>query len=95
MRKIQENDTRTVILDIREAVDWRHGHIAGALNIPYEQIEARLDELPAKDVPIVIADDQGLRASGIAQLLDARGWRKLFALNDGMEAYKGPRETGG
>ncbi len=46
-------------------------------------------------ISIVIADDQGLRASGIAQLLDARGWRKLFALNDGMEAYKGPRETGG
>lgn len=95
MRKIQENDTRTVILDIRESVDWAHGHIAGAINIPYQEIEARLDELPDKDVPVVIADDQGLRASGIAHLLNAAGWRKLFALNDGMEAYKGPRETSG
>jgi len=94
MRKIQENDVRTVILDIRDSVDWRHGHIAGALNIPYREIEQRLDELPGKDVPIVIADDQGLRASGIAGILDAAGWRKLFALNDGMEAYKGPREKG-
>ncbi|MCO4771193.1 MAG: redoxin domain-containing protein [Deltaproteobacteria bacterium] len=93
MRKIQENDTRTVVLDIRDAVDWRHGHIAGAINIPYEQIEGRLGELPDKDVPIVIADDQGLRASGIAHILGQAGWRKLFALNDGMEAYKGPRET--
>lgn len=93
MRKIQENDARTVILDIRDAVDWRAGHIPGAINIPHEQIDGRLDELPDKDVPIVIADDQGLRASGIAHVLDAAGWRKLFALNDGMEAYKGPREA--
>jgi peroxiredoxin Q/BCP len=95
MRKLQENDPRTTILDIRDAVDWSHGHIAGAINIPYQEIGDRLDELPGKDVPIVIADDQGLRASGIAHLLDAAGWRKLFALNDGMEAYKGPRETSG
>ena len=45
-------------------------------------------------MPIVIADDQGLRASGIAQFLNDAGWRKLFALNDGMEAYKGPLEPG-
>ena len=92
MRKIQENDARTVILDIRDHVDWRAGHIAGAINIPYQEVLDRLEDLPGKDVPIVIADDQGLRASGIAGLLDERGWKKLFALNDGMEAYKGPRE---
>ena len=93
MRKIQENDVRTVILDIRHAVDWRHGHIAGALSVPMDTLADRLAELPPKDVPIVIADDQGLKASGAAGLLHEEGWRKLFALNDGMEAYKGPLEN--
>ncbi len=93
MRKLQENDTRTTVLDIRDPVDWRAGHIEGAINIPHEEVEARLHELPDKDVPIVIADDQGLRASGIAHVLDQAGWRKLYALNDGMEAWKGPRVT--
>ncbi len=94
MRKLQENDVRTVILDIREPVDWRAGHIAGALNIPIDGLTGRMDELPGKDVPVIIADDQGLRASGAAHLLNEAGWRKLFALNDGMEAYKGPLEAG-
>ena len=94
MRKIQENDERAVILDIRVRADWAEGHIGGAINIPYDEIDGRLGELPGKDVPIVIADDQGLRASGIAQFLSDAGWRKLFALNDGMEAYKGPLEPG-
>lgn len=94
MRKLQENDVRTVVLDIRDPVDWRAGHIAGALNIPIDVLTERLAELPGKDVPVVIADDQGLRASGAAHLLMEGGWRKLFALNDGMEAYKGPVEAG-
>lgn len=93
MRKIQENDTSTVVLDIRDPVDWKHGHIAGAINIPIDQLADRLGELPGKDVSIVIADDQGLRASGAAHLLNEAGWRKLYALNDGMEAYKGPLAT--
>jgi len=92
MRKIQENDGRTVVLDIRDPVDWRAGHIAGAVNVPIDVLTERMGELPDKDVPIVIADDQGLRASGAAHLLHEAGWRKLYALNDGMEAYKGPLE---
>ncbi len=94
MRKIQENDTRTVVLDIREPVDWLAGHIAGAINVPIDALADRLAELPDKDVPVVIADDQGLRASGAAHLLHEAGWRKLYALNDGMEAYRGPLEAG-
>ena len=35
-----------VLIDVRPAVEYRHGHIAGAIAIPVEELDARLDELP-------------------------------------------------
>ncbi len=36
-----------VVLDLRPAEEYRAGHIAGALSLPLEELEARLAELPA------------------------------------------------
>jgi len=95
IRKITENDTSTRVLDIRERVDWLAGHIPGALNIPIDSLTDKLNELPDKRSPLVIACDQGLRASGAAKILWDAGYRKLYTLIDGMEAYKGELEEGG
>ena len=35
-----------VILDVRDAGDWRAGHAPGAVNIPLAQLISRLTELP-------------------------------------------------
>ncbi len=36
-----------VVLDLRPVEEYRAGHIAGALSLPLEELEARLAELPA------------------------------------------------
>ena len=38
-------DPSTVVLDVRPALEYRQGHIAGARSIPVDELEARLDEL--------------------------------------------------
>lgn len=92
--KIQENDPNTVILDIRDPVDWNAGHIPGAINIPIDWLIQRMDELPGKSTPIIIVCDQGLRSSGAARMLSDNGWRKLYVITDGMLKFKGPWEKG-
>jgi len=92
--KLQENEPATAVLDIRDEADWVHGHIRGAINIPIDALKARLGELPGHQTPIVVACDQGLRAPSAAKMLHDAGFRKLFALQDGMEAYKGELEAG-
>lgn len=93
MRKLQDNDPETRVLDIRDPADWAAGHVPGAINVPIDGLGERLGELPGKDTPLVVACDQGLRAPSAARILKDAGWRKLYTLIDGMEAYKGQLES--
>ncbi len=92
--KIQENDPKTVVLDIRDSVDWTAGHIPGALSIPIDWLIQRLGDLPGKSTPIIIVCDQGLRSPSAARMLSDNGWRKLYVITDGMLKFKGPWEKG-
>jgi len=40
-----ENGT-AVLVDVRSAENWAAGHAKGAINIPVEQVVARISELP-------------------------------------------------
>lgn len=35
-----------VVLDVRPAEEFAHGHVDGAVNVPLEQLPTRIDELP-------------------------------------------------
>jgi rhodanese-related sulfurtransferase/DNA-binding transcriptional ArsR family regulator len=41
-------DGEVVVLDVRPAAEFAAGHILGAINIPHDQLAARLAELPAE-----------------------------------------------
>jgi rhodanese-related sulfurtransferase len=41
------------VLDVREPVEWEHGHIAGALHIPLMDLPARLGDIPEGRVLVV------------------------------------------
>src|SRR5437588_818577 len=40
-----------VVLDVRPALEYRQGHIAGARSMPLDELQARLDEVdPAQEI---------------------------------------------
>lgn len=45
IRKMEEEEV--TIIDVRPEREYNEGHIAGALNIPVEQLSEKLEELPA------------------------------------------------
>lgn len=45
VRKMKEGEV--TVLDVRPESEYREGHIAGALNVPVEELEKKLEELPA------------------------------------------------
>lgn len=42
-----------VVLDVREPVEWQHGHIEGAFHVPMNDVPARLAELPEGQILVV------------------------------------------
>lgn len=59
------------VLDVRLAGEYADGHVAGAINIPLDELLGRLDELPDGEVWIHCVS--GYRASVATSLLDRAG----------------------
>jgi rhodanese-related sulfurtransferase len=56
------------LVDVRSGTEFASGHIPGAVNIPMDQIEARLDDLNL-GLPLVLICQSGKRACMTAELL--------------------------
>jgi rhodanese-related sulfurtransferase len=69
------------VLDVREEVEWRHGHIEGALHIPLGELANRLAEVPS-DQTLVVCKVGGRSARAVAWL-QAQG-RDAVNLDGGM-----------
>jgi sulfur-carrier protein adenylyltransferase/sulfurtransferase len=75
------------LLDVRTPEELvEHGMIAGAVNIPIDQLEARLSEVP-KDKEIVTYCMRGGRASTAADILREAGYTEPIAYG-GITAWK-------
>jgi rhodanese-related sulfurtransferase len=74
-----------LLVDVRSGSEFASGHIPGAVNIPMDQIEARLDDLD-RNLPIVLICQSGKRARMTAGLLDSCQ-RQLSVLEGGTKAW--------
>ena len=77
-----------VLLDVRTSVEYASGHIAGAINIPHEQLPARAAELEAhRERDIVIYCRSGVRAGHAARALQKSGFVCLALLSGHMQSW--------
>lgn len=56
------------VLDVREQVEWQHGHIENALHVPLHDLPARLGELPASGQVLVVCKVGGRSAQAVMWL---------------------------
>ena len=72
-------------MDVRSGTEFASGHIPGAVNIPMDQIEARLGDL-GPNLPIVLVCQSGKRARMTAGLLEPCQ-RQITVLEGGTKAW--------
>ena len=75
-----------VVLDVRRPDEWRAGHLARAVHIPFWEIEGRAAEVPAGEVWVHCAS--GFRASIGASILDRAGRRVVYVDDDWENAAR-------
>lgn len=73
------------VVDVRSGSEFASGHIPGGVNIPMDQIEARLDDL-RPGVPIILVCQTGKRARVTATLLEPCQ-RQISVLEGGTSAW--------
>ncbi len=75
----------TQLVDVRSSSEFATGHIPGAVNIPMDQIEARLQDLD-RHLPVVLICQAGKRARMTADLLETCH-RQVKVLEGGTNAW--------
>lgn len=79
------------IVDLRPKDTYlgEKGHIRGALNIPYDEFQKRIDELDTSHPrPIVLVDESDALSHRIMPLLEERGHRWIYVLKGGYRAWR-------
>jgi rhodanese-related sulfurtransferase len=78
-----------LLLDIREADDYKEFHIPNSTNIPFGRLKLRLAELDAyKGKPIMVIDHAGMRAPWAWDVLNKAGFSSVFIVKGGVAEWK-------
>ncbi len=82
------NREGAVVLDVRDRKEFDAGHIVGAINIPYANLESRVDELRKfAEKPIIVACRMGQHSGAAGTLLRKQGFKNVSRLAGGMAEW--------
>jgi len=92
-RRIEElrDKNHAVLIDVRDADEFRRGHIPGAINIPADSIDSIGRKVKDKDAPIYSYCLSGARSGRAAAALKAMGYTNVTNIG-GINRYKGDLE---
>ena len=71
LKKYLETDDSPFVLDVRTGEEYSGGHVPGAVNIPFEDIEKRRDEIPT---------NRSLALVGIGELQEFQAAVQIYDL---------------
>ena len=83
---LKNNDSRPLLLDVRQQWEYDICRIAGSLLIPMAQIPAELNELD-KDRETVVICHHGIRSRQIGYYLEQAGFDNVINLKGGVDAW--------
>lgn len=76
------------IVDVRSSQEYQEGHIAGAINIPYYEINRSVENvLKDKNKEIVLYCQAGVRGKQAYKKLMRLNYRHVYNLYKGLDNY--------
>lgn len=68
------------LVDVRTPGEFSAGHLPGAVNVPLQELGARLKSLGAKEKPVVLYCASGTRSAMAKSVLKNAGFQQVFNL---------------
>jgi len=82
------NAEQGVFLDLRDAADYKQGHIVDALHIPSAKLANRMPELEKfRNKPIVLVCKMGQQSGAAGKQLKANNFDKVYKMAGGMTEW--------
>ncbi|MFZ5439278.1 MAG: rhodanese-like domain-containing protein [Myxococcota bacterium] len=76
-RMVQEG---AKLVDVRSPAEFGSGHIPGAVNVPVNELGAKLKAIGPKDKPVIVYCASGTRSAMARSMLKSQGFEKVFNL---------------
>lgn len=87
-RELQQADLSKVsLIDVRTADEASLGSLPGAINIPLDELRARINEIPT-DRPVYLFCEVGLRGYLASNILKGHGYTDVRNLIGGLKLYE-------
>lgn len=84
------NNEDGVVLDVRTDDEFKSGHIIDSVHVLPSDIKGnKLNNIEKyKDRPVIVVDNNGLTAQGLANTLTKQGFAKVSALKEGIAGWR-------
>jgi len=86
-KELIETNSSLVILDVRTETEYNDKHIEGAINIPLDELQQRLEEINPNDT-ILVYCRTGNRSTQAAEILVENGFSNFYHMRGGIVAWK-------
>lgn len=89
VKKILDSGDEVTLVDVREADEWRAGHLPGAIHLPRGFLELQVDQkLPDKDAAVILYCGGGNRSALAAFTLEELGYTNIRHLGSGFTGWR-------
>ncbi|WP_165973512.1 rhodanese-like domain-containing protein [Luteibacter rhizovicinus] len=86
---LQQRHAAPLLLDVRTPAEYGDGHIAGALNVPVDEVAARHGVLGVpRDREVVVYCKSGKRAARARDTLQSLGYTNVHLLEGSVDAWR-------
>lgn len=85
------NNQNAAVVDLRNADNFKKGHIAESINIlPIDIKNGSTKSIDKyKALPVILVDENDLNTVALGETLSKQGFNHLFALKDGISGWNG------
>lgn len=79
-------NVRPLLLDVREAWEYEHCHIAGSRLVPLSELTRAVETLE-REAPVIVICHHGIRSVNAALYLEQQGFSDVANLEGGVDAW--------
>ena len=86
MLEISKKIQGVILLDVRSIQEYEEGHIQGAINIPFYEIQQNAERIIKDKNSVIIAYcSAGIRSKNAIKILKKLGYKNLYNVKEGIE----------